>query len=203
MKKIVVVMALVFAILMSFSVFALADEMAPKSIDTVLGEIRQELGISSSDPIDADKVSAAKLEELGDSVMEAMIGNSAMHEHMDDRLGGDGSASLTAFHKNLGYNYLSGNPINMMGWMHGGMMGFNRRGNFNMMGFGWLALIIGIAATAGIIVFILSFMRHPMNNPGNYNSNKNRALEILSERYAKGEIGDEEYRQRKSELTRP
>ena len=96
MKK-VITAVLVILMVMSSSVLALAADMGPKSIDTVLAEIRQELGIYATDPINADKVSPEKLAELGDSVMEAMIGNTAMHDQMDINLGGDGSASLTRF----------------------------------------------------------------------------------------------------------
>jgi len=162
MKKLFISTALIVFIVMSFSILAIAADMAPKSIDTVLSEIRQEQGISSTDTIDVDKVSAAKLEELGDSVMEVMIGNSAMHEQMDARLGGEGSASLTAFHKKLGYNYLSGYPNGMMNLMSGGMMSTYQSGMmgyFNqgsMMGsFGWGGLIFGFLFLVALIVIII------------------------------------------------
>lgn len=77
------------------------------SIDDVLSEISQEQGIGITDPIDIDKVSDAELEKLGDSVMEAMIGNPVMHDQMDIK---------------LGYNYLSGYPDSMMHLMSGEMM---------------------------------------------------------------------------------
>lgn len=150
MKKILISSILVVLVAVSFSVLTLAAEMGPKSLEAVLSEIRQEQGINTTDTINVDKVSAAKLEELGDSVMEVMIGNSAMHEQMDARLGGDGSASLTAFHKKLGYNYLSGYPNGMMNLMSGGMMSTYQGGMMgyfsqgSMMGsFGWGGLVFG------------------------------------------------------------
>ena len=134
----------------------------PKSIDVVLSQIRQEQGINSTDTIDVDKVSAAKLEELGDSVMEVMIGNSAMHEQMDTRLGGDGSASLNAFHKKLGYNYLSGYPNGMMNLMSGGMMNTYQggmMGYFNQSSmldsFGWGGLVFGFLLLIAVIVIVI------------------------------------------------
>lgn len=162
MKKILISSILVIFVVMSFSILAIAADMEPKSIDAVLSEIRQEQGITSTDTIDVDKVSAAKLEELGDSVMEVMIGNSAMHEQMDARLGGEGSASLTAFHKKLGYNYLSGYPNGMMNLMSGGMMNTYQggmMGYFNqgsMMGsFGWGGLVFGFLFLIALIVIII------------------------------------------------
>lgn len=139
MKRIILLAIMVIFVVMSFSFLVLADEMTPKSVADVLSEIRQEQGIGSTDPIDVDKVSDAKLEELGDSVMEAIIGSSAMHDQMDINLGGDGSATLTAFHIKLGYNYLSGYPVGMMNLMSGGMMnnyqgGMMNNGKVGMMG---------------------------------------------------------------------
>lgn len=162
MKKILFSTILVVFVFISFSVSILAADMAPKSIDVVLSEIRQEQGIKGTDTINVDKVSAAKLEELGDSVMEVMIGNSAMHEQMDERLGGEGSASLTAFHKKLGYNYLSGYPNGMMNLMSGGMMSTYQggmMGYFNqggMMGsFGWGGLLFGFLFLIALVVIVI------------------------------------------------
>ena len=173
MKKLLISSLIAIFVIMSFSALIMAADMGPKSIDVVLNEIRQEQGISSTETINVDKVSAAKLEELGDSVMEVMIGNSAMHEQMDTRLGGDGSASLTAFHKKLGYNYLSGYPNGMMNLMSGGMMntyqggmvGYFDRGN--MMGsFGWGGLVMGflfLVALIVIVVLVIKIIQKPRN----------------------------------------
>ena len=213
MKKWKALIALTIIVVLSLSTVALAADMGPKPIDVVLAEIRQEQGIGSTDPINADKVSAAKLEELGDSVMEVMIGNSAMHEQMDSRLGGDGSATLTAYHKNLGYNYLTGRTTGMMGLPGGGMMNFNRggmMGYYSGMGaFGWIAMAFGalvIIAIILLIVFALVRISRRQNAPHSQYSQEvqqeqnNRALDILAERYAKGELSDAEYKQKKAEL---
>jgi hypothetical protein len=181
MKKILTSAILAVFLVMSLSVLALAADMGPKSIEVVLSEIRQEQGLNSTDTINVDKVSAAKLEELGDSVMEVMIGNSAMHEQMDKNLGGDGSASLTAFHKRLGYNYLAGYPIGMMNLMSGGMMGNYQggmMGNYQrgMMGysntgnplgsFGWGGVVFGslfLISLIVIVVLAIKNARKPQN----------------------------------------
>ena len=59
---------MVFVLSSVFSVYA--DDMVMKSVDTILTEIQQEQGVQSPEQIDANKVSQAKLEELGDSVMK-------------------------------------------------------------------------------------------------------------------------------------
>lgn len=154
MKKFLISTILVVLIVVSFSVSIFSADMELKSIDVILSEIRQEQGISSTDTIDVDMVSADKLEELGDSVMEVMIGNSEIHEQMDERLGGEGSTSLTAFHKRLGYNYLSGYPNGMMNTYQGGMMGYFNQGS--MMGsFGWGGLLFGFLLLVALIVIVI------------------------------------------------
>ena len=45
--------------------------MAPKSIDTIMSEIRLGQGVKSNDKINPEKVSPPKLAELGDSVMQS------------------------------------------------------------------------------------------------------------------------------------
>lgn len=171
MKKLKMVAFLViFAVSTLFSLTVVAD-MGPMSIDTVLAEIRQEQGISATDTINVDKVSAAQLEALGDSVMELMIGNSAMHEQMDKNLGGDGSATLTAFHKKLGYNYLSGYPNGMMNLMTGGMMSSYQSGMMgyfapgSIMGsFGWGGLVfcfLFLAAIVAIVILAIKVKQKP------------------------------------------
>ena len=72
--------------------------------------------------------------------MEVVIGNHARHEWMDNMMGGEGSARLENVHEQMGYRYLRGLPIGMMGWGYGpegvrngyynGMMGYG-----NMMGY--------------------------------------------------------------------
>ena len=216
MKKLfAVAIILIFIFTGAFSVYA--DDMTLKSVDTILTEIQQEQGVDSTDKINPDKVSQTKLEELGDSVMEAMIGNTAMHDQMDIKLGGDGSASLTAFHTRLGYNYLVGYPNGMMSLMTAGMMGTNGALNgsvgFGMMGnsnygggYGGMMGYLGYGGMImGAIMFILFmlilffvikvFVRKPavtyLESP----------LDILKKRYANGELTQEEFQKMTTDLT--
>ena len=137
------------------SAFA-ADKI--RSIDAILTDIQQEQGIKDTTKIDPGKVSGKLLEELGDSAMEIMAGSSARHELMDKMMGGEGSASLALFHQRLGYQYLSGAGLGLMGMMGTGMMGYpflgrNRNLGGYMMGgygpgmmgwFGWGGMLMGL-----------------------------------------------------------
>lgn len=189
MKKILaVMMTLVFVLASAGGVYA--DEMKLKSVDAIVTEIQQEQGVQSVDQINIDKVSAAAIEELGDSVMEATIGNTAMHDRMDIRLGGDGSANLTAFHSKLGYNYLinaiKGNT-NQINFERRGMMGFYGLGNMmgsygpgNMMvRYGWNnnASHNGFGTMGGLGLNGIMGYSYTNVNPGNFCLKNNSAAQ--------------------------
>jgi hypothetical protein len=134
MKKMLTLGIMTMLMLALVTTYSLAMEMAPLNVDEVLTKIRQGQGISSAEPIDLKKVSFGQFEELGDAVMELIVGNHDLHEQLDASLGGDGSATLTAFHTRLGYNYLNDYPNGILNLMSGGMMsGF---GSGMMGGFG-------------------------------------------------------------------
>ncbi len=106
------------------------QDMKTRGIDSIMSDIRKEQALKESDRINPDKVSPKLLDELGDAVMDQMIGDPQRHAIMDQMMGGEGSASLTAMHQRIGYNYLTGNIGgygNMMGYGggmgYGGMMG--------------------------------------------------------------------------------
>ena len=173
MKKFISLAILTMMIAVLFDFSAEAQDMGPMNIGDVLAEIRQKQGIGTTDTIDVTKVSAGELEKLGDAVMELMVGNNALHEQMDENLGGDGSANLTAFHTRLGYNYISGYPNGMMNLMSGGMMGLYSGGMMGyfsaggMMGsFGWGGLLFGLmflVALAFIIVLTVKLKHRPFS----------------------------------------
>ena len=208
---------LCFVLLISFSgVFAAEEEL--KSIGAVMNEIRQEQGLKTNETINVSKVSPAKLEELGDSVMEAMIGNHALHEQMDRMMGGEGSASLTAMHQRIGYNYLIGYPLGMMGLMGGNMMGypFNNanfgRGGYMMGGygyggygpgmmgwFGWGGMFMGLIFLVLLVLLIVIAVRAVNGNAFRL-SGSETPLDILKKRYAKGEISKEDFDRMKKDI---
>ncbi|SNX52681.1 putative membrane protein [Thermoanaerobacterium sp. RBIITD] len=76
--------------------------------------------------------------------------------------------------------------------MWGMMNGWGYGGNF-IWGLIWMIVEIGLVI--GAIYFIVSLFQ---NNKGGYR--KNDAMEILRERYARGEISEEEYLERKKNL---
>ena len=222
------------AVIISMSLLNVqAQEMEIRSIDLIITDIREDLNIGVNDAINVEEVKIELLEELGDSVMEAYIGDSERHEEIDNYYGGDDSETLSELHIQLGKDYLNGYPITMMSFMpfrwnevndsysgyyrHGmmgrnygysdsndryysGMMGrnnsslgwmsntFNR--NYGMMNFSSGGMIMGIFGFI-LLVVVLYYL---------FNSNKvdnristNNALDILKERYARGEISRDEF----------
>ncbi len=91
-----------------------------------LSKIRKGEGLKEGASIDPDKVGPALLAELGDDVMDVVIGNKQGHEWMDNMMGGEGSPSLDYMHRLMGYRYLAGFPIGMgmMGWGYGPAGGY-------------------------------------------------------------------------------
>jgi len=196
MKKLIpLAIALAFILTTFTSVYA--DAMTPKNIDTIMSEIRLEQGVKSNDKIIPNKVGASKLEALGDSVMQAMIDNTAVHDQMDVKLGGDGSASLTAMHTKIGYNYLVGYPNGMMTLMSAGMMGTNGIANASyglggMMGYlGWGGMIMGIIVLILFMIILFFVFKSLSKNP--IGSSLDTPLDILEKRYANGDLTQEEY----------
>ena len=159
MKKIIIATMVILILVMASITAAYADSTSTiKSIDAVVSDIRAELGLKATDPINPDKVSNDLLEQLGDSVMEAMIGNHDLHEQMDARMGGDGSATLTSMHIRMGYEYLYrvsngsnlgfGSSVNsnwntMMGYPGWGMM--NGLAGNSMMNYSGWGMMNGLA----------------------------------------------------------
>ncbi|WP_312652503.1 SHOCT domain-containing protein [Aminipila sp.] len=75
----------------------------------------------------------------------------------------------------------------MMGYGYG-MMGY---------GWGWFMMIGVVVLTVLGIVALINYLQ--LSSKTNERSNNN-ALNILNERYASGEITEEEYNQKKSQL---
>ncbi len=206
-----------------------AQENHGDSLDKVLNEIMQSQNVSSVDAIDRGKIADEQLERLGDAVMGIMVPSERQHELMDERMGGEGSDSLRAMHIMIGQRYLGFSdgtvPIGGMGGMMGfggGMMnnvnfadvGVERGGgNFmNMMngfgssgmgyGLGWIIPLIFWALIIFGIVLLVRYLvgnkfSQAQNNPM---ANEKSSLEILKQRYAKGEIEKEEFDSKKKDL---
>lgn len=200
MKKMLVVVS-IFIFTFAIAIGVKADGMQLKSVDTIMAEIRLEQGVQNNKNIDVSKVTQVEMEELGDSVMEEFIGNSAQHDLIDNRLGGDGSANLTAVHTRIGYDYLMGYPISRMSFMGGGgMMGGNYYGPqaASQGDIGWggifVGLIVLILAIGGITYLIIAMTRPHGKIPSD------PMFEIAKQRYANGEITKEEFEGMKERL---
>lgn len=75
-------------------------------------------------------------------------------------------------------------------------------------GYGWVLMLVGGLIVIGIIALIIYALVRATNVSGkagsiSQNEPNSRALAVLAERYARGEISDEEYKQKKIEITKP
>jgi putative membrane protein len=193
MKRIQTIV-IIFLLLISCITVVGAEDI--RSIDTILTEIKVEQGVSDIKQINPDRVSKEQLEELGDSVMEAMIGDPLAHERMDEMIGGEGSAALTAMHIRMGYNYLVNYPYGMMGpgshmyYYNNGMMRYFGTGDF---------LAIGLILLVLVSVFAILIYRATRKNQ---KSSFETPLDILNKRFAHGEITKDEYEKMKDALNK-
>lgn len=82
------------------------------------------------------------------------------------------------------------------------MMGYYwNSGDFGWMG--WLGMGIGMLVNLAIVGLIIYLVVRAISRDGFRDSNKNvsnSAIEILKERYAKGEIDEDEYRRKKEDI---
>lgn len=196
MKKISI-LAIILAAFVILPYVSLAQ--TGSSVSDVLSGIRQSQNVSSNSAIKCDKVSDGQFEELGDAAMDAMNPNEKQHELMDQMMGGEGSDSLRAMHTLMGQRYL-GCAAGYYGMMGGGygMMGSNgyyggMMGNYGSWGwFGWIPMVLFWVL---LIFAIIAVARWLMGG-----ARKESALDILKERYAKGEISKEEFETKKKDL---
>lgn len=214
MKNSVIIAIIISAC--SMLVFAYAEsevqDVHGKPVEVVLAQIRASQGLGKNDRIDPDRLSDEQLEELGEAVMSVMHPDPRQHEWMDNMMGGEGSTTLSAMHRIIGYNYLRGNYGG--GGMGSGMMGPGMMGpgmmsgpsafdpwqrGYGMMntGYGnvfiWIIFLILIAV---IIYLIVQTRTKRITAPLG-----ETPLDILSRRYAKGEITKDDFERMKKDIT--
>jgi len=153
--------------------------------------------------ISCDKLSNEQLEAIGDYYMEQMHPGEA-HEIMDNMMGGEGSESLKQVHINMakrlycnenvyiGYGMMgSGGMMNMMGR---GMVGsYPASYDYSNYGYWNIFWILLFAAVIFLIVWII-------HKFGIKNTASETPLNILTKRFAKGEITKKEFEDMKKEL---
>ncbi|MBI5223924.1 hypothetical protein HY990_05900 [Candidatus Micrarchaeota archaeon] len=166
-----------------------------------------------------DKLSPDQLEQIGDYYMEQMHPGSA-HDAMERMLGGEGSVNLRLTHIQMAEVLYCGQTNGtvtyggMMGLMPvasrfgnyglvGGMMSYGGMMNYgNMMGFGygdsWSWMIGMLFWILMFVVLILAIVWFYKNLNGSRSSIS--ALELLDQRYVKGEISKKQYDEMKKDL---
>jgi putative membrane protein len=72
----------------------------------------------------------------------------------------------------------------------------------HMAGWGWVMGLFCLVAIALLVTVLVSVLRGSVGRGGSQPLPSNRALDLLDERFAKGEIDREEYLSRKAELRR-
>ena len=215
MKKIFFPTILIIAFFTAaVSVFANGEHSA--SLEDVMLEIMSSQNVSEKSQIKCENVSDEQFEELGDAVMGVMLADEERHNLMDQMMGGEGSEALKAAHIVMGKNYLGCGGAGMgMSMMMGvgmpmdwsGSSGFNSMMNNMMSNFGgwggffgigwifmilfWVLIIVGIVALIKWLVMQGKEEKKPAGKS---------ALDILKERYAKGEISKEEFEEKKKEI---
>ena len=102
---------------------AISQEQNEESLADLMTQIRQSQGVSDNSRIDADRVHDSMLEQLGDAVLDQRVRDDRMHEWVEQMLGGEGSPSLAAMYRIMGYRHLTGKQQGILPQMMGGMMG--------------------------------------------------------------------------------
>ena len=174
------------------------------------------------DKLQAKQVECANLsdeefETLGEYFMGQMTGNShaAMNAMMIQMHGEDGEERihivmgkrLSGCDTSASVNGISGGWMPMMNMMTGGWsspLGSNQTNNSMMNfgftpfgGFGWIFMILWWALIIAGIVALIKWLTSQSRGNG---TREKSALEILKERYAKGEIDKKEFEERKKDL---
>ncbi len=156
-------------------------------------------------------------EVLGEYFMGQSIGNTERHAVMNQMMQNMmGQNAEERMHISLGKrssgcdtnaSFPSGYGLSMMGWMMGGggnpMMGYSGWNNWNNMmgwggfGFGWIFMIVFWLL---IILGVIALVRYLGGIKSNSTGKDNTPLDILKERYAKGEITKKEFEEMNKDL---
>jgi uncharacterized membrane protein len=205
MKTIFFLTTLIFLL----AIAILANGHHDLSLDDILREIMRSQNVNEMSEIDCQKITDGQFEELGEAVMSIMHPDERQHDLMDQMMGGEGSESLKAMHITMGERYL-GCGIGSMGTMsmmqmmgESGNSAMGNMMNWSNWGFGagwpWLGWVLMILFWILIIVGIVVLIRWLINQIRGETTSKS-PLDILKERYAKGEIDKKEFEEKKRDL---
>jgi putative membrane protein len=152
---------------------------------------------------------------LGEYFMGQSVGNTERHAAMNQMMKNMmGEQAETQMHISLGKRssecdtnapFPSGYGLPMMGWMMGGggnpMMGYGGWNNWNNMmswggfGFGWIFMIVfWMLIVLGVVALVRYLGGAKQSSAGK------TPLDILKERYAKGEINKKEFEEMKKDI---
>ncbi len=223
MKKLLKVLILV--VLFSFSVVGISAINNTKSVDSIISEIRENQSISENDTIEVDEVSDSLLIDLGKSLVQEYFQDEETIKAFIEYYGGEDSDDLDQVYLQIGERYLNGYPITMMGMMRFNYNQYDtndgydysrnqRRGvmyRYNssnidqydnrfdqsyrsvgmMSSFRIVRPIFGFVGF-GLIIGLIVFLFSRNNKQRSYTED---VVNILKERYARGEISHDEYKQ--------
>jgi len=139
----------------------LAAQHVERSVQAILADIKAAQSVERVEQVDPDRVSDELLAELGEAVMDVALPNERQHEFMDQMMGGEGSSSLEAMHRSMGYSFLaSGGTDTRRGLWGPGGWGMARPGGWGMMGpgmrgWGWPGAGFRGPLSAGLGVWII------------------------------------------------
>lgn len=140
---------------------------------------------------------------LGEYFMGQSVGNTERHAVMNQMMKNMmGEQAETQMHISLGKrssgcdtnaSFPSGYGLPMMGWMMGG--GGNLMMGYGGFGFGWIFMVVfWVLIILGVVILVRYLFSAKQNEFGK------TPLDILKERYAKGEIDKKEYEEVKKDL---
>jgi putative membrane protein len=68
-------------------------------------------------------------------------------------------------------------------------------------GWGWVAMTVGMVAFWGVLILVAVVLVRGLNHPPDPQATRATPERLLAERFARGEIDEEEYRRRLATLT--
>ncbi len=171
--------------------------------------------------ITCQKLTSDNFEKIGEYFMGQAIGNTSEHISMNNMMQsmmgqqGEEQMHIAWGERGSGCNTNASLPIGMMNMMVGFNQGFNNQGqggettmmgygNWNNMmegwggfGLGWIFMIIFWIL---LILGVIALMRYIAGTGNNTKGQDKTPIDILKERYAKGEITKKEFEEMKKDI---